>query len=175
VLRPDSRSPHASEESRPAGPALRGFSSQDFEALYLLDQACYPPGIAYSRRMLKWFLRLPGASCTVAEGEPPRAEIIGFILTDSWRERGHIITLDVAAPARRQGVGSALLAAAERRLALAGVRRVTLETAVDNAPAIAFWHKHGYRTCGLLENYYQNGLDAYAMLKAMAAEERRRG
>lgn len=144
---------------------IRPHIPTDFEALYLLDQQCYAPGIAYSRRMLKWYLRLPGADCLVAEGD---GALAGFIVTEREDDLGHIITLDVAEAHRRRGVGTSLLAAAEARMLEAGVRRVSLETASNNLPAVAFWKKHGYRTVAVLKNYYMEKLDACEMHKLLA-------
>src|SRR5258708_33344969 len=47
--------------------AIRPYNSRDFAKLFRIDQACYPPGIAYSKNTLRWFLNLPGAKCLVAE------------------------------------------------------------------------------------------------------------
>ena len=60
-----------------------------------------------------------------------------------------------------------LLAEAERKLVEAGVRQIGLETATDNAAAIAFWQKHGYRKSGVRKNYYPGGRDAYSMAKRL--------
>ncbi len=130
--------------------SLRPYAPADFETLYEIDQLCYPPEIAYSRRELRNYLRFPGADCVVAEAVPENiAEsgpvIIGFCITAHLRAEGYIITMDVLAAHRRQGVATALLAEAERRLAENGVSEVGLETATDNDSAIAFWQKHGYR------------------------------
>ena len=149
-------------------PRLRPYQPGDFETLYAIDQACYAPGIAYSKRTLRWFLRLPGAECLVAEAG---GEIAGFILSEQEGERAHLITIDVLAPHRRRGAGTALLAAIEQRLASRGVRQVTLETATDNPAAIVFWEKHGYRTVGVLKHYYLDRLDAYSMVKPLPAPE----
>ena len=150
---------------------LRPYISEDVEAMFQLDQECYPPGTAYSRREMKWYLRLPGADCLVAEGE---GALAGFIVTEREADLGHIITLDVADLQRRRGVGTALLAAAEARMIEAGVRRVSLETATDNAPAVAFWKKHGYRNVAVLKNYYMEKLDAYEMHKVLTAKSEAR-
>lgn len=144
--------------------SIRPYAPVDFEILFEIDQACYEPAIAYSRRELRHYLRLPGAEGSVAESA---GAVIGFCLTTHGRERGHIITIDVLAPYRRQGAGSALLAEAERRLAAAGVRRVSLETETNNAPAIAFWERHGYRILGARKGYYPGGRDAHAMAKLL--------
>jgi len=70
--------------------------------------------------------------------------------------------------ARRQGVGSALLAEIERQMARENVRLVELETATNNRPAIAFWKKHGYRPVSVYRRYYPGGADAYRMVKQLA-------
>jgi ribosomal protein S18 acetylase RimI-like enzyme len=145
---------------------LRAYQTKDLEALHAIDQACYAPGIAYSKRMLRWFLRLPGAECLVAE---VARQIAGFIIVEHEGEYAHIITIDVLAPHRRRGLGTALLGAVEQSLAARGVLRIELETATDNQAAIAFWQKHGYRTIAVLKRYYLNRLDAYSMHKPLAA------
>jgi ribosomal protein S18 acetylase RimI-like enzyme len=144
--------------------SVREYRHQDFELLYAIDQACYQPAIAYSRRDLRNYLRFPGADCLVAEADSQTA---GFILSahdDRW---GYIITIDVLEPYRRLGIGAMLLHEAERKLAATGVREVNIETATNNASAVAFWKKHGYRTKGVRKNYYPGGLDAYSMLKVI--------
>jgi ribosomal-protein-alanine N-acetyltransferase len=144
---------------------LRKYQPRDFEALHAIDQACYPPGIAYSRRDLRNYLGFPGAACLVAEAESHTA---GFIITahdDHW---GYIVTIDVLESYRRLGTGTLLLREAERDLAASGVREVALETATNNVSAIAFWKKHGYRTQGVRKDYYPGGIDAYSMLKTLS-------
>lgn len=157
-------------------PILREYQPADFESLYQLDQICYAPGIAYSRRMMREYLDIPGAICVVAENEPGRGEsskavsIAGFILAEKEDETAHIITLDVAREARRKKVGSALYKAIEADLARRGVRIILLETATSNAAGVAFWSHHGYRTGGVIRNYYSRGAHAYAMSKQLRAD-----
>ncbi len=143
---------------------LRSYRPSDFETLHEIDQACYAPAIAYSRRELRNYLRFPGADCIVAEANRRTA---GFIVTahaDAW---GYIVTIDVLNAFRRLGVGSMLLAEAERRLAANGAKEVALETATNNVAAIAFWQRHGYRKRGVKKAYYPDGLDAFAMRKSL--------
>ena len=145
-------------------PALRPFHPEDFPVLLAIDKACYPPGIAYSRRELSEYMQFPGADCLLAE---TAGAVVAFLLTSHRGTEGHIITIDVLEPYRRTGVGSLMLEAAEKRLAERGVTLAALETAVNNDPAISFWEKHGYRTRGILKNYYPGQLDAYAMTKSL--------
>jgi [ribosomal protein S18]-alanine N-acetyltransferase len=143
---------------------LRTYAPEDFEALYEIDQLCYPPAIAYSRREMKMYLRAPGAACVIAEAD---AKPIGFCLTAHEEAWGYIITIDVLDPHRRQGAGTLLLRHAEQRLADQGVKEVALETAADNPPVIAFWKKHNYRIYAVQKGYYPGGLDAYSMRKPL--------
>lgn len=152
---------------------LRDYSPSDFEALYEIDQACYPRGIAYSQRMLRWFLSQRGAFCIVAEANGEAAPaVIGFLIADRRGEDGYIVTIDVLAPERRSGVGTALLNETERRLAKMGVRHVGLQTATNNEAGVAFWQRHGYRTCGVARGYYLGRIDAYEMIKELHQLER---
>lgn len=144
---------------------VREFESRDFEAAYRLDQSCYPPGIAYSRFALAAFLADAGAHAWVAQ---ENNQLVGFVIVRRVRgQRGHVITLDVHEGRRRQGVGRALLDTAERWLIEQGVKRVQLETAVDN-PATAFWQRMGYENVGVLVGYYLGRQDAYRMEKRLS-------
>ena len=68
-------------------------------------------------------------------------------------------------------IPSPMLAEVEKRMALQGVRQVGLETATDNETAVAFWKRHGYRTQGILHEYYPGGRDAYSMIKQLVSPE----
>lgn len=143
---------------------LRAYEQDDFAALHHLDQSCFPPGIAYSPIGLEYFLTLPSAQCLVAVQGP---EIVGFILSEQKPPQAHVITLDVAAEHRRQGVATALLTEHERTLARNGAREMRIETSIENAPAVAFWQRRGYRIQAVLKRYYLGRLDAYEMRKIL--------
>ena len=145
---------------------LRTYTPEDFETLYEIDQACYEPAIAYSKREFRNYLRFPGAECVIAE---ENGKLAGFCLTAHQQARGYIITIDVLEKFRRRGVGTALLAEVERRLAAHGVEEIGLETATDNDSAIAFWQRHGYRTRGVWKGYYPGGRDAFSMAKVLVS------
>ena len=100
--------------------------------------------------------------------ESAASRIAGFIVTQPGRT-GHIITIDVASSARRSGVGSQLLQAAENRLRADGGKAVGLETAVDNLPALAFYKRHGYSVIETVPRYYSNGVDALRMRKDLTS------
>jgi [ribosomal protein S18]-alanine N-acetyltransferase len=148
--------------------ALRDYSPYDFETLYEIDQACYPRGIAYSRRMLRWYLSQRGSLCIVAHvtGAAETAQQ-GFLIAQARGAEGYIVTIDVLEAHRRSGIGTALLQETERRLAKIGVRYVGLQTATNNEAGVAFWQRHGYRSSGVARGYYLGRIDAYEMLKEL--------
>jgi [ribosomal protein S18]-alanine N-acetyltransferase len=109
-------------------------------------------------------MRRRGVFTLVAGSED--GAIAGFLVAYGGLT-GHIITIDVAPAARRSGVGSLLLRAAEDRLREAGSRAVGLETAVDNLSALTFYKRHGYSVIRTWPRYYSNGVDALVLKKEL--------
>jgi [ribosomal protein S18]-alanine N-acetyltransferase len=144
---------------------IRQFEKTDFDTLWRIDQACFDPQLAYSRPELAFYMRRPGSFSLVAEGD---GGILGFIVAESRRKSGHIITIDVVAEARRTGVGSALLQAAEEKLIWVGALAVVLETPVNNEAAIRFYKAKGYFVEKTVAGYYSGQLDALVMTKEFA-------
>ena len=145
---------------------LRSFRPADFERFYEIDQACFEPGVSYSRDELARFLSHRTSRTWVAEES---GAVVGFLIANRERPKVlHIVTIDVAAAWRRRGVGAILMDAAEawakeQKLALVG-----LETAHDNVGAQRFYEGRGYRKVGRLERYYANGSAAWVMVKELA-------
>jgi len=169
---------------------IRQFEKADFDTLWWIDQACFDPQLAYSRPELAFYIRRPGSLTLVAEAEGgevpgnasapagilgfgiPGFDILGFIVAETRRKSGHIITIDVVAEARRTGVGSALLRAAEEQLLRAGSVAVALETPVNNEAAIRFYKQRGYFVRNTVAGYYSGQLDALVMTKELARSQR---
>ena len=170
---------------------IRQFEKADFDALWQIDQACFDPQLAYSQREMALYMRRPGSFTLVADSILPEIQgarvaisaapdngkartaisgpgILGFIVAEARRKIGHIITIDVIAQARRAGVGSALLHAAEERLLRSGAAAVALETPVNNAAAIRFYKQKGYFVEKTVAGYYSNQMDALVMAKELA-------
>src|SRR3954447_5645268 len=159
---------------------VRPATAEDFETLWQIDQNCFPPGIAYGREELQWYMKLPRAAAFVTES---KGKIVGFVLVSiaqvNAKKRGagaaestiesvgHIITIDVLSKWRREGVGNKLLRQAEDKLREEGCRTVLLETGVDNDSAIRFYKKHGYSVMRTIPRYYMGQLDAFMMGKKL--------
>ncbi len=165
--------------------ALRDYRPEDFDTLWSIDQKCFAPGIAYSRRELAAYIQRRASFTVVAEevspaGKMPRNDtgsnaetvpsVLGFIVAEHNRRGvGHIISLDVLPASRRFGVGSKLLLAAEDRLRVVSCHTVVLETAVDNASAVPFYKQHHYSVVKIIPRYYSNGVDAFVLQKDLLA------
>ena len=149
---------------------LRSYRASDLDALHQIDQACFPPGVSYSREELAEFIGHQNSVTWVAEVEQ---EITGFLVAGREPQGvEHIITIDVVAGRRRRGVGSALMNAAEEWAARQQLRLIYLETAEDNAPAQAFYAGRGYEKLRMIDRYYSNGAAAWVMVKWLGKQSK---
>ena len=158
---------------------LREFRRHDFNTLWRIDQECFATGVAYSRQELSDYIQrrgsftlvaeaTPGATAQYSTEDPAPTGIIGFLVAEAGRRgTGHIITIDVLPIARRSGIGSQMLSTAEEKLRASTCFAVQLETAVDNAGALAFYQRHGYQNVGTIPQYYGNGQDAFSLAKQL--------
>jgi len=148
---------------RPVQPVIRDYRRQDFETLWQIDQACFARGISYTRPELAFYIARKRGFTMVAELD---GKIAGFVVVDRYRHgQGHVITIDVRPEARRSGLGSRLMTAAEERLRSLGCSVVLLEAAVDNTAAIAFYKRHGYSIIQTIPRYYLDSIDALVLAK----------
>ena len=158
---------------------IRNYRRGDFKTLFAIDQSCFPKGIAYTQFELKTYILRRGAFTLVAEdadstalgmgtersGFQQDSSILGFIVAERTGASGHIITIDVRAEARRDGVGSVLLQTAEEQFRLWNCQHILLETAVDNMGALSFYKRHGFNVVKTVPRYYSNGVDALLLEK----------
>lgn len=142
---------------------LRPYRPSDLDTLYRIDQACFPPGVSYSKDEIEDFIGHRNSRTWIAqEGE----EIVGFLIAGAERYRaGHIVTIDVAKPWRRRSVGTMLMDAAEEWAKKHGMRVVYLETAECNLAAQSFYRQRGYEKLKKIERYYANDDAAWVMVK----------
>lgn len=73
-------------------------------------------------------------------------DVIGTVMAGYDGHRGWIYALAVAASHRKKGVGSALLAFAEKALADKGCLKINLQIMEGNEPVESFYLSNGYQT-----------------------------
>ena len=146
---------------------LRGYAEGDFDRLHALDQACFPPEIAYSKEELRGFLDSPSAWTAVATDAAHPEDILGFAVVRNVRVGGraalHIITIDVDPSLRRQGIGRMLMQWMEARARALGSSSMRLEVCEQNPAALQFYEDAGFRVTGRIPGYYAPKLDALVM------------
>jgi GNAT superfamily N-acetyltransferase len=100
-------------------------------------------------RLLRTLLSNPQqGACWVAELDGRLSGYLLAVILFSLEHGGMMAEIDevfVTAAARSGGVGSLLLAAAERDLAASGVVRVQLQLGVANTRGREFYERHGFR------------------------------
>jgi ribosomal protein S18 acetylase RimI-like enzyme len=161
----------SSPQTADIGFTIRDYRSADFDRLWQIDQVCFVAGIAYTQMELSGFITRRNAITLV--GELPSGvtdqPIAGFVIAHPVRRKyGRILTLDILPQARRFGLATQLMNAAEERLRALGCGEVYLETAVDNEPALRLYRKLGYEVLRTLPEYYSShSLDAFQMGKQL--------
>lgn len=142
---------------------IRPATREDFPTLLALDRACFPEGIAYSAEELRHYLSQPGSVSLILEFG---GEIAGFLVLEiPAAGAATVITLDVRESFRRRGIGSELLAEAERILKSRNVPACVLQVSTINDAAIELYKRSGFQKARRIPNYYADGSDAYMMVK----------
>ncbi len=144
---------------------IRAYRPDDFDRLYEIDHAAFVEEYAFSTEELREYIEADWCQTLVAE---EGGETVGFViggLEESGNGAGHIVTLDVVPGRQRGGIGRLLMAAIEDWLWDEKARAVLLETVADETGARGFYEKIGYELVECLPSYYENGNDAYRMVK----------
>ncbi|MGA2683172.1 MAG: ribosomal protein S18-alanine N-acetyltransferase [Candidatus Bathyarchaeia archaeon] len=112
---------------------------------------------AFTKRQLAYLLTDYNSIGLIAKTD---SDIAGFIISEVEIENdkpfGHIITINVALPYRRKGIGTQMLKEIEKILKEKGVNECHLEVREDNSAALKLYQKSGYQKIAKLEKYYGN-------------------
>lgn len=99
-------------------------------------------------------LHHPGSTAFLARaGTPPQTT--GFILGQLAADEAEILTIGVGKASQRRGIGRRLIEALARAARRAEARRLFLEVAADNIPALVLYKKLGFEEVGRRKAYYQ--------------------
>lgn len=135
---------------------------RDLNDLRRLEKVCFPKD-AWPLLDLIGLLTWPNVIRLKAVNA---GAMVGFVACDlrpadnlAW-----IATIGVLPEHRRQGIGRALLVAAEQQLTLP---RVRLNVRVSNHAAIQLYLELGYQRAGVWSRYYHDGEDALVMEKQL--------
>jgi len=94
--------------------------------------------------------------------------IIGFLIgIITTRDTARILMLAVKDTHRKQGIGSALLTQFIKEMKQQNVSRMELEVRISNKDALRFYQSRGFLLQATLQQFYQNGENAYSMRKEL--------
>jgi len=151
---------------------IRSLEPSDCDTLYQMDRKCFPPAVAFPRRVFEYCLT--SENC-LGLGIEKDERLIGFIIAQAT---GHftatILTLEVEQEFRGQGIATTLLREMEKLLRTAGFRLLTLQVQQTNKPALALYRKLGYHNEKILRDYYGKNKNAVHMEKSLAARTSRK-
>ncbi|MDT7542862.1 MAG: [ribosomal protein S18]-alanine N-acetyltransferase [Acidobacteriota bacterium] len=95
-------------------------------------------------------------------------QLHGFVAARLGADELHVNNIGVLEVARRQGIGTALLARATERGQLQGAQSVLLEVRASNESALMLYLRQGFEIVGRRRNYYHDPTeDALVMRKAL--------
>jgi len=143
---------------------IRAANESDIPALLSIERDVFSENPWTASQFQYELNKNPYASLAVYEEND---QIIGMI--DWWimYENADIANIGVLKEYWHKGIGSKLLEYAINTIDQAGCEAIHLEVRVSNTAAISLYEKHGFIQVGIRKRYYENGEDAYRMIKPL--------
>jgi ribosomal-protein-alanine N-acetyltransferase len=145
---------------------IRPIGYSDLPQVIAVERRAFPT--PWSLAMFVLELSKPSSIClTAASPGPQRAgKLLGYVICSRYADVWHVMNIAVDPPARRRGIGTALLQAVIERAGES--ESFTLEVRPSNPGAIALYERFGFRTAGTRARYYQDtGEDAVIMWRTV--------
>lgn len=130
--------------------------------LAIIHASAFPEDEAWGPDAIALSLELPGAFGLLSAGA-------GMILARVAAGEAEVLTLAVAEPARRRGVGAALLGAAMAEAAARGAAAMFLEVSTRNEAARTLYTRAGFTEVGRRARYYADGADALVLRSPLSS------
>jgi ribosomal-protein-alanine N-acetyltransferase len=148
-------------------PSVRLATAQDARAIARMSREYIEHGLGWSWTRERVLKAIHERSTNVAVVHQ-EANVLGFGIMQYGDERAHLSLLGVEAIHRNRGLATLLLSWLEKSAVVAGIECIRLEARSDNAIALAFYARQGYRQTGTVPGYYRGVLDAVRLEKKLA-------
>lgn len=150
---------------------VRRAELSDLDDLVALEDATFDSD-RMSRVQYRRHLDSGSASVLVASANHRRFLGTAVVFFRKGSRVARLYSLASRPEARGKGVGSALLAAAERTARQRGCTELRLEVRTDNASAIRLYERLGYQRFARIDGYYEDGADAWRYARPLDAATR---
>lgn len=106
----------------------------------------------------------------------PYAQLAGYVsdgvitgYCDLWimYEQAQVANIAVSPSCQRKGIGASLMEWMIAKALDAGCENLSLEVRVSNLPALRLYEKYGFLQVNIRRHYYEDGEDAYLMVKPL--------
>jgi ribosomal-protein-alanine N-acetyltransferase len=134
------------------GCQIRAGESVDAAAIAAIHRQLFDP--PWDADGLGCLLKLPAVRTFIAEAAIPQA-IAGFIVGQLAADEAEILSIGIAPVWQRRGIAGRLIERFAASVARSGAKRLFLEVAADNAPALAFYRQQGFHNAGRRSGYYE--------------------
>ena len=136
----------------------------DLSKVVDLENICFPKGGWTLAQFHYELLENPFSNLLVFE---ENQAIIGYI--DWWitYEQAQLANIAVHPESWKQGIGQQLLNEALQNAIEEECENMTLEVRISNEHAIQFYEKNGFISVDTRKNYYDDGENAYLMIKPL--------
>lgn len=138
----------------------------DLDAVLVIEQACFSRG--WSRVHFQAELASERAICVVLEQD---GQVVGYLCLTVLLDEAEILNVAVDPARQRCGIGNGLLQWACDQAVRQGATVLRLEVRSTSQPAIALYHRWGFRQTGLRKAYYEDKIDAVLMDKKLMEED----
>ena len=145
---------------------IRLATERDIDALLPIEHRCFH----HDRLSRLDFHRALIAKSAVVLVSEEGGALLGYALIRIRGRQAHLESLAIDPPARRLGLGRALLKAAEQAVLERGALHMRLEIREDNPAALALYESLGYRQHGTWLEYYEDESDARRLRKALGPD-----
>ena len=126
---------------------------------------CFKKGENYTKHTFSFLLNEP--TTLSYRVSTPEESIVGFVFVMTSQGTGHLTTIGIAPEHRRRGLAQKMLLHIEKALKQRGIATISLEVRVSNIAAQSLYRGMGYTIVQRLNNYYNNGEDAFLMVKSL--------
>ena len=145
---------------------IRKGTISDLESILNIEKSVFPLFQQSSRRTLLLSLRSNFQQVWVADCTTKgNKEVCGALILYAYKRTLRIYSIATSKDYQGKGVGDALLKHAESIAGDSEFERISLEAEAANKKLIDWYRKRGFEVVELNRDYYDDGIDAYKMVK----------